>query len=122
MSINPKAVFQVLLASGILLLASCSTGVVPMGRDTYMISGMSPGLVNSGAVRAKLLRQADAWCRKQGLVMVPVSYSGQDAIYGQQAANAEVIFRAVPPSDPENQRPTFGRAPDHHEEITIQQR
>ncbi len=93
-----------------------------MGRDTYMISGTSFGLVNSGAARAKLLRQADKWCRERGLVMIPVSYSGQDAIYGQRPASAEVIFRAVPPSDPENARPKYEREPDHHEMITIKQR
>jgi len=113
---------HLLIISTAFALASCSTGVVPMGRDTYMISGMSPGLVNSGAVRAKLLRQADKWCKEKGLVMIPVSYSGQDAVYGQQAANAEVVFRAVPPSDPENMRPKYERTPDHHEMITIQQR
>jgi len=93
-----------------------------MGRDTYMISGSSPGLIGSGSVRAKLLRQADEWCRKRGLVMVPVNFSGHDAVVGGQWANAEVTFRAVPPSDAENKRPTYERAPDYHEVITVQQR
>lgn len=90
-----------------------------MGRDTYMISGSSPGLIGSGNVRAKLLREADEWCRKRGLVMVPVNYSGSDAVVMGKWANAEVMFRAVPASDFENKRPTFERGPDHHQMITI---
>ena len=93
-----------------------------MGRDTYMISGSTPGMVSSATVRARLLREADKWCRQNGLVMIPVSYGGQDAVVGQHTANAEVIFRAVPPSDPDNARPRYERQPDHHEMITIQQR
>jgi hypothetical protein len=101
------------------LFVGCSSGVVPMGRDTYMISGSQPGLIGTGTVRARLLREADQWCRTRGLVMVPVSYTGSDAIAGQKMANAEVIFRAVSNSDYENKRPTFERGPDHHELITI---
>ncbi len=87
-----------------------------------MISGSSPGLIGTGTVRAKLLKQADEWCRQRGLVMVPVNFSGSDAVYGGQWANAEVIFRAVPASDYENKRPTYERAPDHHQMLTIQER
>jgi hypothetical protein len=110
------------LLSATMLLSGCASGVVPMGRDTYMISGSSPGLIGTGSVRAKLLKQADKWCKERGLVMVPISYSGTDAVYGGQWASAEVIFRAVPPSDAENVRPTYERAPDHHEMVTIRNR
>lgn len=107
------------LVSTAFVLSSCATGVTPMGRDTYTISGSSPGLINQGAVKAKLLRRADDWCRKRGLVMVPLNSMGNDAVVGGKWASCELIFRAVPPNDPENKRPTFGRMPDHHEEITI---
>jgi hypothetical protein len=87
-----------------------------------MISGSSPGLIGSASVRAKLLKQADKWCRDRGLVMVPISYGGSDAVVGGQWASAEVIFRAVRPEDAENIRPNWERAPDHHQAITIQSR
>jgi hypothetical protein len=92
-----------------------------MGQDTYMISGSQPGLIGSGVVRASLLKKADAWCRERGLVMVPVNYTGSDAVFGGQWANAEVVFRAVPRSDRENVRPNFERAPDHHQMLTVRQ-
>lgn len=108
------------LLSGLLL--GCSTGVVPMGRDTYMIAGSSPGLIGTATVRARLLREADSWCRKRGLVMVPLNYSGRDAVLGGDWANSEVIFRAVPPSDPENHRVRYERAADRHEVIEVRHR
>jgi hypothetical protein len=108
------------LMSGVLF--GCSTGVVPMGRDTYMIAGSSPGLVQSATIRARLLREADSWCRKQGLVMVPLNYSGREAVIGSNCANSEIIFRAVPPTDAENQRIRYERAADRHEVIEVRHR
>ena len=103
-----------------LLLSGCaSTGVVPMGRDTYMISGSQPAITsfsNSGALKARLLKQANDWCKNNSLVMVPLNYNGFDG----PSVNAEIIFRAVPFNDLENTRPNFERAPDHHQMISIQ--
>ena len=86
-------------------ISGCSSGVVPMGRDTFMISGTQPGLIGAGTVRASLLKKADKWCRERNLVMVPLSSSGTDAVFGGQWANAELVFRAVPHGDRENIRP-----------------
>lgn len=121
---NPifKRALSLLSLLPLFIFVSCSSGVVPMGRDTYMISGSSPGLIGTGTVRAKLLKQADAWCRSQGLVMVPLNYSGSDAVVGGQWANSEVIFRAVPPSDAENIRMRYERGADHHQVIEIRKR
>jgi len=89
-----------------------------MGRDTYMISGSQPSLTslsNSGALKARLLKEANDWCKNNGLVMIPMNYQGFDGA----SINAEIIFRAVPANDSENIRPTFHRAPDHHQMISI---
>ena len=122
MKINLRFVCQILSFSLSALFVSCSTGVVPMGRDTYMISGSSPGLINSATVRAKLLREADAWCRQRGLIMLPLNFGGVDAVLGQKMANAEVTFRAVRPGDPEDRRVNYERAVDRHEVIEIRNR
>ncbi len=114
--------FVYTLIGSCLLLSGCaSTGVVPMGRDTYMISGSQPSLTsfsNSGALKARLLRQANDWCRNNGLVMIPLNYEGFDGA----SITAEIIFRAVPANDLENIRPNFQRAPDHHQVISIRDR
>ena len=88
-----------------MLVAACaSTGVVPMGRDTYMLSKSGTALSSGATVKASLYREADAWCRKQGLVMVPLSEDSSDGVPGRHLANAEIRFRAVSPGDVENQR------------------
>ena len=109
-------------AASIFLLSGCSTGVVPLGRDTYMISGSQPVLVGSGVVRARLLREADAWCRKQGLVMVSLNWTGHDAVFGRMPANADLTFRAMPASNYENQRPNMERAVDYHQIVEVRNR
>jgi hypothetical protein len=101
-----KVKATILVALSALLVAGCSSGVVPMGRDTYLISGTQPGLIGAGTVRANLLKKAEKWCKERNLVMVPLSSSGADAVFGGQWANAEVVFRAVPHGDRENIRPS----------------
>ena len=122
MNHTPKILARLLAAFTFLPLAACSSGVVPMGRDTYMISGSSPGLIGAGSVKAKLLRQADSWCRQRGLVMVPLNNSGSDAVVGGQWANAELSFRAVRPGDVEDKRNRMERAPDHYQVLEIRNR
>jgi len=87
-----------LVALATATLTACTSGIVPIGPSTYMLSGSSPGLIGKGAVEAKLLKQANEWCQKQGLVMIPIDSTGQDAMYMGNWANAAVKFKAVPPS------------------------
>jgi hypothetical protein len=78
-----------------------------MGQNTYMISGSSPGLIGQGAVKAKLLQQADKWCRSKGLVMIPLDSTGHDAVYMGNLANSEVTFKALPPEQAQSAGPVY---------------
>jgi hypothetical protein len=95
------------------ILAACTSGIVPIGPSTYMLSGSSPGLIGKGAVEAKLLKQANEWCQKQGLVMIPIDSTGQDAMYMGNWANAEVKFKAVPPSQAGSVPSSYSAAPNY---------
>lgn len=56
-------------------LAACgtSTGVVPMGPDTYSLSEMrSPALGGGLEARRVVLIEANDFCRRQGRVFVPL--------------------------------------------------
>ena len=94
-----------------LLLTGCNTymgsEVVPAGPDTYTCSaGGGLGWTTSPApVRASVYRSANDFCIKRGLVMVPVSTDEHPGVYGQHMASFELVFRAVPPGDPEIKRP-----------------
>jgi hypothetical protein len=102
----------------VLALCGCSTGVVPMGRDTYMISRKGSGWATEGELKAKCYRDADKFCTKRGLAMVPVSEKGKDGTPGFFPATCELVFRAVSPDDPENARPLMQKVPD----ITVEHR
>jgi len=70
-----------------------------MGGNTYMIAGSRPGFIGTGEVKASLIKEASAWCEKRGLVMIVVDSTGHDGVYGHNAANADVTFKALPPAE-----------------------
>jgi hypothetical protein len=107
-----------LVCSLAIALCGCSTGVVPMGKDTYMISRKGTGWATHGEMKAKCYRDANKFCAKRGLEMVPVSTTGKDGTPGFLPATCELTFRAVPPNDPENVRPIIQKVPD----ITVEHR
>src|SRR5690349_2673114 len=84
-----------ILGSGI--LAGCvSTGVVSIAKDTYMISKQSAtGFESAVGVQGEVLKEANQFCAKQGLVMVLVSLNAKDGVPGRSYATAELVFRAV---------------------------
>ena len=101
-------------------LAGCvaSTGVVPIGKDTYMVSRQSAtGFESAVGVKGQVLKEANEFCAKQGLVMVLVSLNTKDGVPGRSYATAELVFRAVRPEDAENQRPALERGADTTIEI-----
>lgn len=105
---------RLLLASTIaLFIAGCSgPGVVPMGRDTYMIAkDGSFTTFSGGAVKAELYQEANAFCESKGKQLMPVKEASRDKGYGRHA-NAEVQFRCLDANDPELRRPTMESAPD----------
>lgn len=83
-----------------------------MGKDTYMMSKNGTAIAVGSNLKAELYREADAWCRQQGLVMVPVSESQKDGIAGVRLGSAEIVFRAVKADDIENQRTNLRQSPD----------
>jgi hypothetical protein len=100
---------QTLIASTlILVLTACaSSGPVPIGRDTYMISKQSSTGFHSGAsVKADIYREANEFCVKKGLEFQPVKDYSKDGVPGYAFANAEVVFRCLVDGDKEINRPT----------------
>ena len=89
------------------LFAGCtSSGVIPAGPDTYMISAGGAGF-STGGVRASTYRQAQKFCADRGLVFVPVSFDSQPGVLGQRPPTADLTFRALRPGDPEIHRPNL---------------
>jgi hypothetical protein len=98
-----KALALILAAS---LLAGCTSGVIPAGPDTYMISSSGAGFSMAG-VRARTYQKASQYCAARGLVFVPVSFDAQGGVYGQRPPTGDLVFRALKPGDPEIKRPNL---------------
>ena len=103
-----NALAIVTLAIGIIALSGCaSSGPVPMGKDTYMISKQSSTGFHSGAsVKADIYREANEFCIKKGLEFQPVKEFSKDGVPGYAFANAEVVYRCLASGDAEINRPT----------------
>ena len=100
-----------------LLLAACTTGVTPAGPDTYMLSRSVSAFQTTAGAKAKAYKEADAWARSKGLIMVPVSTDMQQPIPGRMGG-VELTFRALPPGDPGIQRPSVDK-PDHIQRVQV---
>jgi hypothetical protein len=100
------------------LLSGCtSSGVIPAGPNTYMISAGGAGF-STGGVRASTYRKAHKFCEERGLVFVPISFDAQPGVLGQRPPTADLVFRALPPGDPEIQRPNLEQ-PHHIQRVQI---
>lgn len=101
------------LLISLVVVGCASTGIVPIGKDTYMVSKQSAtGYESAVGNKGQVLVEANKFCTRQGLVMVLVSLNTKDGVPGRSYATAELVFRAVGPEDAENQRPKLERAPD----------
>ncbi len=89
---------QFLLAT-LLCLAGCgtTTGIVPVGPDTYTVSEMrSPVLGGGGEARRVVLTEADAFCRRQGRSLQPLSLRPDGDPYTPYYPTAfDAVFRCV---------------------------
>lgn len=90
-------IFHTLSLALALLLVSCaSTGVIPIGGDTYTISKQTAtGYESAVSIRGAVLKEANEFCRKNGREMVVVSINNKDGIPGRSYATVDLVFRAV---------------------------
>jgi hypothetical protein len=109
---------RLLMVCGITLLSGCASSVVPAGPDTYMISTTEVGVTQGGRAKAAAYREADAWCRKHGLVMVPIAVDQHAAERFGRYGGAELTFRALRPGDPEIHR-TNVEKPDFTQRVQV---
>ena len=98
-----------IIAAGLLLTGCTSSGPVPTGRDTYMITKRSAGgiFTTGSAVKADIYREGFDFCKEQGKEFHAISDNSNDAIPAQRLPNAEVRFRCLDRNDAEYQRPNM---------------
>ena len=90
-----------LILVGVVLLAGCastSTGVVPTGKDEYMLSKTDLGDVwHEGAkVLAALYVEGNAYCENKRMSLEKISEETHDGRVFVRNASATLRFRCVP--------------------------
>jgi len=104
----------------VLVLVACasSSGVIPIGKDIYMVSGRgkSPGGYSGAEVKAAALREANQYCANAGKKVQVVTSSQSDMRFGVEAA-AELQFMCLDSSDSDYSRTTVKKEADRVVEI-----
>lgn len=97
-------------------LTGCAinSGVVPIGKDTYMVSRQAAtGFSGSGNLKAKAFQEASQFCEKQGKKLQVVSTSeAQPPYIFANFPKAEVQFMCLDVNDPRLQRTRLEKSPD----------
>lgn len=101
-------------AAVLTLLSGCaSTGVVPVGSDTFMVSKQTAtGYQSAVGIRAEILREANEYSERLGKKMIVISLTSKDGVPGSSYGTAELVFKAVRADDPEYLKSTLKRGPD----------
>jgi hypothetical protein len=98
---------------GCATLFTTSTGVVPIGQDTYMISRTEKGFIGSSSrVKAEAFKEANQFCVSQGKKLQVVSTSQKDMVLYQSDAQAEIQFMCLDTNDAELTRPKLKKEAD----------
>ena len=100
----------------LLVLAGCASnsGVVPIGRDTYMVSRqVATMLSGSGTVKADAYREANQYCTNQNRSLQVVNVSESKPPYGDSnLPKAEIQFMCLDAKDAELARPKLKKEAD----------
>lgn len=93
----------------VVLLAGCASnsGIIPIGKDTYMVSRQAAtGFSGSGTLKAEAFQEANGYCLAQGknLQVVNTNEATPPFVFGN-FPKAEVQFMCLTDSDSEMGRP-----------------
>lgn len=91
----------------ILLMSGCawSTGVVPIDKDTYMVSVTRKGFVSGGEMMGEAYVEANEFCAKQNKKVKTTQSKQRDMVPFTSNAYAEINFVCLDENDPEYVRP-----------------
>jgi len=96
------------------LAAGCaySTGILPVGPDTYTVSEhYAPARGGNSTAERVALTEANGFCEQRGRKFLPVNMSQPSAI-AISPAGYSITFRCLTANDPELRRPRFQSSPD----------
>ena len=104
-----------------IILAGCAlnSGVVPIGKDTFMVSRQAAtGFSGSGTLKAEAFKEANQYCLSQNKVLQIVNTTEAQPPYVlDNFPKAEVQFMCLEPNDSELARPKLKKEADSVIEI-----
>jgi hypothetical protein len=102
-----------LVALGAISACTTTTGVIPIGVDTYMIgtTGKSPGGFSGTEAKALAFQEAQKFCTDKRRKVQVVNTQQADMRFGVNAT-AELQFMCLTDGDRELVRPKLERTPD----------
>src|SRR5271157_3462823 len=99
-----------------IILAGCAlnSGVVPIGKDTFMVSRQAAtGFSGSGTLKAEAFKEANQYCLSQNKVLQIVNTTEAQPPYVLgNFPKAEVQFMCLEPNDSELARPKLKKEAD----------
>jgi len=98
-----KVTIPILIAA-IALIGCATSGVAPLGQNSYMITRHVWGFTGPSPIKAELLQEADDYCKSHGKVLLVTKTVEIGLKFGGEPA-AEVYFKALDPNDPELKQP-----------------
>jgi hypothetical protein len=111
--------FRKLIALSCVLAGCAATNeIVPVGKDTYMVSGWgkSPGGYSGAEVKATAIHEASKFCADQGKQVQVVTANQRDMSFGVNAT-AELQFMCLSSSDTDFTRATVKKEADQVLEV-----
>lgn len=97
--------------------ATTSTGIVPMGPDTYMVSRQGgSGATGTGMLKAESILEANGFCTENKKLFLVTHTQETPAGLGR-FPQAEIQFMCLNPGDPQLVRPRMTSDPNRVIEI-----
>ncbi len=81
-----------------MLVAGCSTGVVQMDKDTYMVSEKAAGcgFATAGGQEADAYKKANKFCAAKNMAVETITADTKSGVPFARCASADLKFRCVP--------------------------
>jgi hypothetical protein len=89
---------KLFFVSSILILSACAntSGVVPLGDESYLISRSEKGFdVTGSAVKADAIKEANKYCKSINQTIEILKVTQKDMVPFKSDAQAEIEFKCV---------------------------
>lgn len=109
-----KLISTLLISATVVGCAASSTGIVPMGRDTYMIAKeQGSGFPGLGTMKGEIITEGVQFCQKQGKeFQITATKETQPPYILGNYPRSEIEFMCLNPGDKDLQRPRLQPVPN----------